>query len=64
LQTRQAVLEIAFSPKDDGVAAATKLVGDLQIGRLILRCQAQDQPTTEAQRLRRGMSSGKNLQTP
>ena len=46
----------------DGVASATELVGNLQIGRLIRGCQPQDQPTTKDQGLRRGMGSGQSLQ--
>jgi hypothetical protein len=44
LQTSEAVLEKARPPKDDGVARTAELVGDLQIGRLIRGCQAQNQP--------------------
>src|ERR1700681_1302526 len=58
LQASETVLEKTRSPKNDGVATATELVGNLQIGRLIFGCQPQDQPTTEDQSLRRGVGSG------
>jgi hypothetical protein len=56
------MLEIACSPKNDGIASATKLVGDLQIGGLIVGCQAQDESATEDQGLRRRVGSGESLQ--
>jgi hypothetical protein len=62
LKTSKSVLKIACSPKDHGVAAAPELIANLQIGRLILGCQSQDQPTTEDQSLRGGMGSRQRLQ--
>jgi hypothetical protein len=62
LQTNKAMLKIAGVPKRDGVATAAELVGNLKIGRLILGCQPQDQPTTEDQSLGSGMGSDQSLQ--
>ena len=62
LKASVTVLEIARSPKNDRVATATKLVGNLQIGRLILGGQPQDQLTAEDQGLRRGVGSDERLQ--
>jgi hypothetical protein len=62
LQTSEAVLKKARSPKDHCVARAAKLVGNLQVGWPILGGEPQDQPTTEDQRLRRGMGSREGLQ--
>jgi hypothetical protein len=62
LQTSETVLEKTRSPKDDGVASAAKLVSNLQIGRLILGSQPQDQPTAKDQGLRRRVGSGESLQ--
>jgi hypothetical protein len=63
LQASETVLEKTRSPKNDGIATATELVGNLQIGRLIFGCQPQDQSTTEDQSLRRGVGSGESLQS-
>jgi hypothetical protein len=62
LQASETVLAIACSPKNDGIARATKLVGDLQIGWLILGCQAQNESATEDQGLRRRVGAGESLQ--
>src|SRR5439155_10891849 len=62
LQASETVLEKTRSPKDGGVASAAKLVSNLQIGRLILGCQPQDQPTAKDQGLRCGMGPGESLQ--
>jgi hypothetical protein len=62
LQANKAVLKIACVPKSHGVTRAAELVGNLEIGRLILGSQAQDQPTTEDQSLRGGMGPDQSLQ--
>jgi hypothetical protein len=62
LKTSEAVLKIACVPKSHGITCATELVGNLEIGRLILGSQAQDQPTTEDQSLRSGMGPDQGLQ--
>jgi hypothetical protein len=62
LKTGETVLKKACAPKNDGVATATELVGNLKIGWLIFGCQPQDEPTTEDQCLRRGMGPGQGLQ--
>jgi hypothetical protein len=56
------MLKIASSPENDGVATTVKLVGHLQIGRLIEVGQSQDQLATEDQSLWGGMGSGESLQ--
>ena len=62
LKTSETVLEIAGSPQHHGVATATHLVGNLQVGRLILGRQPQDQPAAKDQSLRGGMGSDESLQ--
>jgi len=62
LQASEAVLKKACVPQSDGVASTIELVGDLQIGRPIFCCQAQDQPTAEDQGLRGGVGADERLQ--
>jgi hypothetical protein len=62
LQTSQTVLEKACVPQSDGVASATELVGNLQIGWLILGCEPSADPAAKDQRLRRGVGSEESLQ--
>lgn len=62
MQAGEAVLQKTCVPQSDGVARAAEFVGDLQIGRLILGSQAQDQPTAEDQSLWRGVSADERLQ--
>jgi hypothetical protein len=62
LKASKAVLKIACVPKSDGIARTAEFVGNLEIGRLILASQAQDQPTTEDHGLRSGMRPDESLQ--
>jgi hypothetical protein len=62
LKASDAVLKIARVPKSHRVTRAADLVGNLEIGWSILASQAQDQPTTEDQSLRRGMGADQSLQ--
>jgi hypothetical protein len=63
LQASETVLKKACVPQSDGVASAAELIGDLQVGWLILACQPQDQPTAKDQGLRRRVGSGESLQS-
>src|SRR5439155_18097765 len=62
LKASETVLLVAVSPVCHGVAGTPHFVADLQIGRLIGGRDAQDQPTTEDQRLRSGMGPRQGLQ--
>src|SRR5712691_8432828 len=62
LQTRKAVLEVAGSPENHGVATVTEFIRDLQIGWLVLAGKSQDRSATKGQCLRRGMRSRESFQ--
>src|SRR5262249_50104884 len=62
LQALEAVGDKAFAPAADRVAIATKIAGDVLVGRVVRRSGAQDDATAQSQGLGRGAGTDQGFE--